>query len=242
MLAGPIRNESVTSRLEEQPLVRSPRLLRLCLIYLSQARRKASEGKRKAGELSRERARLAREQQKEAKKHQKELDRAVRAAARAGSKEHSPAQRLKNMVVLLDQTLAENSNFMAEFAPALHALDGKLRISQLDEPGVVKWLRIESECGVDENARITKRSMEVEEKEMLVTMEAQGFVGLVHYSKQVKSEFSYRPQYLLLLQEAAGGSLPDGAVTLERYVDQLYASYPGAQISIAIEGIEAFFR
>lgn len=29
---------------------------------------------------------------------------------------------------------------------------------------------------------------------------------------------------------------------MEQYVDNLYCSYPGVRISLAIEGIEAFFR
>ena len=155
-------------------------------------RRKASEETRRRREEEKELAKLVREQEREDKKQRKEVEKALKAAVKAGSKEHSPAERLKNTVILLDSTLAENGGFMASFAPAIQDVNGSFRVRESDdEPGVVKWVRICTECGVDDNAHITKYTLEVEEKEILVTMEAQGFVGLVHYSKQVSMTRSY---------------------------------------------------
>ena len=56
-------------------------------------------------------------------------------------------------------------------------MKGNFRINQSDKPGVVKWIRLLTECDVDTSARITRHTMEVEENEVVVTMEAQGFVG-----------------------------------------------------------------
>ncbi len=160
------------------------------LVPALQARRKASEEKRQKREeqlQEKERAKLVRAQEREDKKRRKEVDRVLRAAARESNKDQSPGERMKNMAVVLDSTLVENRDFMAEFAPAIHSMKGNFRVSQCDtEPGVVKWVRILTECDVDTSAHVTRRAMEIEENEILVTMEAQGFVGLVHYSKQVK--------------------------------------------------------
>ena len=133
-----------------------------------------------------ERARLKREQAEE-KKQQKQVDKAVKAAARAVSKENRPGERLKRMVVVLDRTLSENTDFMAGFAASVSSMDVEYRISTNEDPGVVRWRRIVTERGMDiQDAQVVVgRVTEDDESELLVTLEAQGFVGLVHHSKQV---------------------------------------------------------
>lgn len=132
-----------------------------------------------------ERVRLKREQTQE-KKQQKQVDKAVKAAARAGSRENRPGERLKRMVVMLDRTLSENTDFMVGFATSVRSMDVEYRISTREDPGVVRWRRVVTERGVDQNTQvIVGRVTEDDESELLVTLEAQGFVGLVHHSKQV---------------------------------------------------------
>lgn len=50
------------------------------------------------------------------------------------------------------------------------------------------------------------------------------------------------PPPLYPVQILLGNPVPSGAVSLEQYIDKVYADNPGMRISLAVEGIEAFFR
>ena len=45
-----------------------------------------------------------------------------------------------------------------------------------------------------------------------------------------------------LLQGLLGNPVPSGALSLEQYIDKIYADNPGMRISLAVEGMESFFR
>lgn len=107
---------------------------------------------------------------------------AVAQAAKEGNVENRPNERLGRMVVVLDTTLSENRAFMDIFTTLGVNYETN---DDGDEPGCVKWKRVMPERTVNDKAQIVKSFPIVYEKEVLVTLEAQGFVGLVHYSKQV---------------------------------------------------------
>lgn len=88
-------------------------------------------------------------------------------------------------MVVLDSTLYRNAGLMELLSPSLRSLSVECRLSTHDEPGVVRWRRKVREREVDERARVVSQVVEEEEREVLLTMEAQGFVGLIHHSKQV---------------------------------------------------------
>lgn len=150
---------------------------------------------RERREQEKEKARLEKAQAREAKKKEKELDKALRSVAKEGNKDNSPAHRLRQIVVVLDSTLSENRDFMSFFATALRSLGVEYRLSTCGEPGVVRWKRLVTERDVSESAKVVQQVVEVEEKEMLLTLEAQGFVGLVHHSKQVCFEATIISRY-----------------------------------------------
>ena len=138
-------------------------------------------------ELEKEKVRQAKAEAREARKKEKEYDQALKSAARESSKDMStPKQRLKHMIILLDSTLFHNGDFMATFAPAVKECEVAYRLGTLDEPGVVRWLRMLTQRDVSESAKVVSEVVEAEESDVLLTLEAQGFVGLVHYSKQVR--------------------------------------------------------
>lgn len=142
------------------------------------------QAKRKA----REDAKLARaeerEEKKAEKKRQNDTDRVVKAAAKEGRKENLPGERLKRMVVILDSTLLHNQEFMEAFKQSVEVFKMEFRTSD-SEPGFVRWKRVMTERVLDERARVVEQVSEVDENELLVLLQAQGFVGLVHHSKQV---------------------------------------------------------
>ena len=111
----------------------------------------------------------------------------MRGMAKESSKECRRGERLKHMTVVLDPTLSENGDFMAVFAAAMSSMKVEYQLSDSQEVGVVRWKSTEMERDVSESAEVVSRTVEVEEKEVLLTLEAQGFVGLVHHSKQVHS-------------------------------------------------------
>ena len=107
----------------------------------------------------------------------------MKAAAKESRKEQRPGERVKQMMVVLDRTLLENAHFMAEFAPSLKELGMEYVVSD-DEPGIVQWKRVVTERTLNHRDQVVEDRVETEEDEMLVVLEAQGFVGLVHHSKQ----------------------------------------------------------
>ena len=109
------------------------------------------------------------------------FQKAVSQAAKEGNLENRPSERLGRMVVVLDSTLSENKEFMEVFT----TLGVSHQISDSSEPGCVRWRRIMSERTVNDEALIVKNHSLVYENEVLIMLEAQGYVGLVHYSKQV---------------------------------------------------------
>ena len=156
----------------------------------SEAKRKASEVKRKISEAKKrekEMLVLKRAQERAEKKKQKEIDAAVKKAAKESSKENKPGEVLKRMLVILDTVLAENVEFMKEFVVKLNAEGVTYQISESDEnePGSVRWKRIMTERTVDEDAKVIEKVSEVDEDEIVITLEAQGFMGLVQHSKKV---------------------------------------------------------
>ena len=53
---------------------------------------------------------------------------------------------------------------------------------------------------LDSTSQIVHNVTEKDEDEMLVTLDAQGFVGLVHYTKQVSSIIATLHSYLVHVQ------------------------------------------
>ena len=149
-----------------------------------QEKRKARENAKQA----KEDAKRARAAEREEKKQQKGVDKVMKAAAREGQKENRPKERLKRMVVILDSTMLHNTEFMDTFTPAMENLGMSYRTSDL-EPGFVRWKRVMTERSLDEGSQVLEHVSEVDEQELLVILQAQGFVGLVHHSKQVREVF-----------------------------------------------------
>lgn len=175
----------------------------------------------------REKAREEKVKEKLKKEQEKKVHKVIKAAAKEGSRENRPGERLKQMMVVLDSTVFENEEFMEEFELEANALGVQYCSCKENRPGCIRWRRVLTERSVNqEKAEIIENSVEVDENELLVVLQAQGFVGLVHHSKQ----------------EVAGNCLSAGARTLEQYVDDLYRENPEMRISLTIEGLEAFMR
>ena len=138
----------------------------------------------------REDAKEERAREREEKRRQKDIDSTLKAAAKEGRKENRPGERLKKMVVVVDNTLLQSAQFMAEFAPAMKELAVDYQIGA-NEPGVVRWKRITTERTLNEQGGVTEERFEDSEKELLVVLQAQAFVGLVHHSKQVREFFFF---------------------------------------------------
>ena len=126
-------------------------------------------------------------QQRADKNQQKEVDKALKNAMKKTSKENRPSERLKQMVVILDSTLSENIEFMEEFGKGLNNMEVGYEISKDNEPGSVRWKRIMKERTLTDSVEVVENTVVVEENELVITMKAEGFIGLVHYSKQVLS-------------------------------------------------------
>lgn len=125
------------------------------------------------------------------KMQKKEMDAAIKEVVKKNNMENRSGERMKQMKIVLDSALSENRDFMAEFAKGVRSLEVEYRVSKTDEPGSVRWVRVVRERRVDERAKIVEREKEVEENDLLVTLEAQGFVGLVHHSKEVYKNNAY---------------------------------------------------
>jgi hypothetical protein len=148
----------------------------------------------------REDAKRARAEVREEKKQRKNVDKVMKAAAKEGQKENRPKERLKRMVVILNDTLLHNSDFMDAFILAMGAAEMTFRTSD-SEPGFVRWKRVTTERSLDgDSQEVVEDISEVDEDELLVILQAQGFVGLVHHSKQVTGF-----QRLVFLWELFGG-------------------------------------
>ena len=118
------------------------------------------------------------------------MDKVVKAAAKEGQKENRPGERLKRMVVVLDNTLLHNQEFMEAFRTAMETSNVGFRTDDA-EPGFVRWKRVMMERVVDEHGLMVEQTSEVDEDELLVILQGQGFVGLVHHSKQARKNYSH---------------------------------------------------
>lgn len=133
----------------------------------------------------REEAQQARADEREEKRRQKDVEKVVKEAAKEGQKENRPGERLKQMVVILDGALLHDQEFGGAFASAVETFKMEYRTSDA-EPGFVRWKRVMTDRVLDESSRVVEQVSEVDENELLVILQAQGFVGLVHYSKKVR--------------------------------------------------------
>ena len=113
------------------------------------------------------------------------MDIAVKEVVKKSRMENRSGERVKQMVVVIDTSLFKNREFKAEFEKGVQSLEVECRVSENIEAGSVKWVRVVKERTVDERAQIVEIVREECEHDMLVTLEAHGFVGLVHHSKEV---------------------------------------------------------
>ncbi len=86
---------------------------------------------------------------------------------------------LDQMVVVLDKVMGENKSFMEEFTGRATAAKVQYCVEDGRVPGSIGWAWSGGQRGDGE------RGEEKEEPYLLVTMDALGFAGLVHYSKLV---------------------------------------------------------
>ena len=112
----------------------------------TQEKRKASEARR-----------LEREKKQAEKKQQDEMKKALKkAASDTGKETRDPAERVKQMIVVLDKALVENAEFMTELTTELSTLSVGYEVGSTDmHPGSVQWKRRLSERTVDENAKVS---------------------------------------------------------------------------------------
>ncbi len=76
-------------------------------------------------------------------------------ASREASKENSPTERVKQMVILLDTVLSENADFMAELTQELREMEVGYRVTHGNmPPGSVRWRRRVIERDVDSSAKV----------------------------------------------------------------------------------------
>ena len=85
------------------------------------------------------------------------MKKALRKATSDASKEtRGPAERVKQMIVVLDRVLVENAELMAELTTELGSLGVEYQVGSSDmHPGSVKWKRKISERSVDEEAKVS---------------------------------------------------------------------------------------
>ena len=127
---------------------------------------------------------------------QKKMDIAVKEIVKKSNMENCSEERVKQMLVVLNTNLFDNSVFMAEFLKGVQSLgvgyrvgdggsDGGEACSVIGDAGSVRWVRVLKERTVDEDAQIVEREGMENEKNFLVVLSAQEFMGLVHRSKEV---------------------------------------------------------
>ena len=116
------------------------------MILHMQEKHKASEARR-----------LEREKKQAEKKRQGEMKKALRkAASDTGKETRDPAERVKQMIMVLDKALVENAEFMTELTMELSTLSVGYEVGSADmHPGSVQWKRRLSERTVDENAKVS---------------------------------------------------------------------------------------
>ena len=113
---------------------------------LAQEKHKASEARR-----------MEREKKQTEKKRQDEMKKALKkAASDAGKEIRDPAERVKQMIVVLEKALVENVEFMTDLTKELSTLSVAYEVGLSDmHPGSVQWKRRLSERTVDENAKVS---------------------------------------------------------------------------------------
>jgi crossover junction endonuclease EME1 len=160
---------------------------------------------------------------KEQQQKVKQFEKAMKEALRETRREANPQVRLRQMVLVLDSSLAENSEFMESLVGELEEMGVEHRVGVGGVPGGVTWRRKQRERNVTENAEIEEVVFEKEENHLLLTLEAQGFAGLVKMSKQ-------------------DSALPVGAKTLLGYVEEARRGRGDLTVFLAVEGLEQYFR
>ncbi|CAI8024649.1 Crossover junction endonuclease EME1 [Geodia barretti] len=160
---------------------------------------------------------------KEQQQKVKQFEKAMKEALRETRREASPQERLRQMVLVLDSSLAENSELMESLVGELEEMGVEHRVGVGGVPGGVTWRRKQRERNVTENAEIEEVVFEKEENHLLLTLEAHGFAGLVKMSKQ-------------------DSPLPVGANTLLGYVEEARRGRGDWTVSLAVEGLDKYFR
>ena len=109
--------------------------------------------KRKAAEERR----LEKERKQAEKKQQNDMKKALKKAASDSSKEsRGPADRVKQMIVVLDRALVESAEIMTELTTELSTLGVAYEVGTNEmPPGSVTWKRKMSERTVDTNAKVS---------------------------------------------------------------------------------------
>ena len=98
---------------------------------------------------------LEKEREKAEKQLQKEIEKARRQANSASRKEDQPSERLKQMVVILETAIAENSSLMSCLVGKLSEVEVEYRISkESPHPGTISWRRKTAERAVDQQAQV----------------------------------------------------------------------------------------
>ena len=95
------------------------------------------------------------------KQQQNKLNRALKKATSESSKENSPNERLRQMIVILDTSLSENAELMAELASEMKEAGVEYRVSSEFHPGSVRWRRKVTERCVSEDAEVRERLIPV---------------------------------------------------------------------------------
>lgn len=165
--------------------------------------------------------------EKTEKERKKKLNKATKTVTRDSRRDvQRPQDRLKQMILVLDSTLSENRDLMEALVEELEEAGVEYRVGEGGPVGSIRWRRKQKERNVTDDARITEFDSEREENHLLLTLEAQGFAGLVQYSKMTEQ----------------GILLPDGSQTLQDYIGEVKRQNNDMNISLAVEGMDKYFR
>jgi hypothetical protein len=100
------------------------------------------------------------------------------------------------------------------------------RVGKGGPVGGVRWRRKQLERTVSDDAQISETISESDEKELLLTLDAQGFSGLVQCTKMAEQ----------------GTPLPAGSHTLQQYIEAVQRDSKDVRVSLAVQGMDAYFR
>ena len=71
-------------------------------------------------------------------------------------REESPQERLRNMILVLDSSLAENTQFMEAIVGELEEMGVEIRVGADGVPGGVTWCRKQRQREITANAKVGK--------------------------------------------------------------------------------------